>query len=152
MQIKIFSIPIIGGEKLNDEMNAFLRSKKILDVESQLVTLQQSAFWTFNVKYLDEAAGFTSGEKDKEKVDYKEVLDAESYQRFSKMRDVRKALAQAENVPAYSILTNEQMAGLAKIEDLTLAKMKTVKGIGEKTIEKYSKQLLNSLKNDAPSE
>ena len=37
----IFSIPIIGGEKLNDEINTFLRSKKILDVEGQLVTLQQ---------------------------------------------------------------------------------------------------------------
>jgi len=28
MQIKIFTIPIIGGEKMNEEMNVFLRSKK----------------------------------------------------------------------------------------------------------------------------
>lgn len=150
MQIKIFSIPIIGGEKLNDDLNVFLRSKKILDIESHLVTLQQNAFWTFKVKYIDEAVGSTSNEK--VKIDYKEVLDEESFKRFAKMREVRKALSQAENIPAYAILTDEQMAGLSKIEDLTMGKMKTVKGIGEKTIEKYGKQILNSFKSDEQSE
>lgn len=150
MQIKIFSIPIIGGEKLNDDMNVFLRSKKILDIESNLVTLQQNAFWTFKVKYIDEAVGSMSNEK--VKIDYKEVLDEESFKRFAKMREARKALSQAENIPAYAILTDEQMAGLAKLEDLTMGKMKTVKGIGEKTIEKYGKQIVNSLKSDEQSE
>ena len=150
MQIKIFSIPIIGGEKLNDDMNVFLRSKKILDIESQLVTLQENAFWTFKVKYIDEAVGSTSNEK--VKIDYKEVLDEESFKRFAKMREARKVLSQAENIPAYAILTDEQMAGLAKLEDLTMGKMKTVKGIGEKTIEKYGKQIVNSLKSDEQSE
>ena len=150
MQIKIFSIPIIGGEKLNDDMNVFLRSKKILDIESNLVTLQQNAFWTFKVKYIDEAVGSMSNEK--VKIDYKEVLDEESFKRFAKMREARKVLSQAENIPAYAILTDEQMSGLAKIEDLTMGKMKTVKGIGEKTIEKYGKQIVNSLKSDEQSE
>ena len=150
MQIKIFSIPIMGGEKLNEEMNLFLRSKKIVDIQSQLITLQQNAFWSFNIKYLDDVVGFSSGEKGK--VDYREVLDEASFKRFAKMRLERKAIAVAENVPAFTILTDEQMAGIAKIEDLTISKMKTVKGIGEKTIEKYGKQLLNSIKNDAPSE
>ena len=150
MQIKIFSIPIMGGEKLNEEMNLFLRSKKIVDIQSQLITLQQNAFWGFNIKYLDDVVGFSSGEKGK--VDYREVLDEASFKRFAKMRLERKAIAVAENVPAFTILTDEQMAGIAKIEDLTISKMKTVKGIGEKTIEKYGKQLFNSIKNDAPSE
>lgn len=150
MQIKIFSIPIIGGEKQNDEMNVFLRSKKILDIESQLVTLQENAFWTFKVKYIDDTSNSTPGEK--VKIDYKEVLDEESFKRFAKMREARKALSQAENIPAYAILTDEQMAGLAKLEDLTMGKMKTVKGIGEKTIEKYGKQIVNSLKSDEQSE
>ena len=27
MQIKIFTIPVVGGEQLNEEMNVFLRSE-----------------------------------------------------------------------------------------------------------------------------
>lgn len=150
MQIKIFTIPIVGGEQLNDEMNVFLRSKKIVQVESQLVTLQQSAFWSFSIKYVEEIAGNSPNERGK--VDYKEVLDEPSFKRFTKMRELRKALAQAENIPAYAILTDEQMAGLSKIEELTLAKMKTVRGVGEKTIEKYGKQILEILKTDETSQ
>ena len=37
MQIKIFTIPIMGGGKLLEEMNVFLRSKKVLQVEQHLV-------------------------------------------------------------------------------------------------------------------
>ncbi len=150
MQIKIFTIPIVGGEQLNDEMNVFLRSKKIVQVESQLVTLQQSAFWSFSIKYVEEIAGNSPNERGK--VDYKEILDEPSFKRFTKMRELRKALAQAENIPAYAILTDEQMAGLSKIEELTLAKMKTVRGVGEKTIEKYGKQILETLKIDETSQ
>ena len=150
MQIKIFTIPIVGGEQLNDEMNVFLRSKKIVQVESQLVTLQQSAFWSFSIKYVEEIAGNSPNERGK--VDYKEILDEPSFKRFTKMRELRKALAQAENIPAYAILTDEQMAGLSKIEELTLAKMKTVRGVGEKTIEKYGKQILEILKIDETSQ
>jgi hypothetical protein len=32
MQIKLFTIPILGGEKLNEELNLFLRSKKVSSV------------------------------------------------------------------------------------------------------------------------
>jgi len=53
MQIKIFSIPIPGGEALNEEMNLFLRSKKVLHVDSRLVNHAQGAFWCFCIKYLD---------------------------------------------------------------------------------------------------
>ena len=38
MQLQIFSIPTIGGEKTNEEMNKFLRSCKLIDIDKQLVT------------------------------------------------------------------------------------------------------------------
>ena len=37
MQIKIFTIPIMGGELLVEEMNVFLRSKKVLQLKEHLV-------------------------------------------------------------------------------------------------------------------
>lgn len=53
MQIKIFTIPIMGGEKLTEDLNAFLRSRKILQTESQLVQDGQGAFWCFCIKYIE---------------------------------------------------------------------------------------------------
>ncbi|GJL84108.1 MAG: hypothetical protein DHS20C01_37420 [marine bacterium B5-7] len=133
MQIQIYTIPILGGEELNDELNRFLRSKNVLQVESQLVSCGQNAFWCFCIKYIEEK----SMERGKKRVDYREVLDDDSFRRFSRMREIRKRLAQAEAIPAYAVFTDEELAEMAKLEDLTLAAMKKVKGIGQKKVEKY---------------
>ncbi|MCB9267772.1 MAG: HRDC domain-containing protein [Lewinellaceae bacterium] len=138
MQIKIFNIPILGGEQLNEEMNRFLRSKKILQVQNHVVNSEQGAFWCFCIKYLDE---YSAGEK-KEKVDYRELLDEPSFSRFSEMRKIRKQVAEEEAIPAYAVFTNEELAELAKIEGLTEARMKSVKGIGQKKVEKYGHHFL----------
>ena len=37
-------------------------------------------------------------------------------------------------------------------QKLTIAKLKTVKGVGEKTVEKFGKQLINSIQADEKSE
>jgi hypothetical protein len=39
MQIKIYTIPLIGGESINEEMNLLLHSKKILHVEKQFLAM-----------------------------------------------------------------------------------------------------------------
>ena len=134
MQIKIFSIPTYGGEGLNEEMNRFLRSKKVLSVDSVLVATGGSSYWSFCVRYI-EGAKATSFPK--ARIDYKDVLDAESYQRYKAFREIRKSVAKEEGVPAYLVLTNEEMAELAKIKGLTLKKMEHIKGIGQKKVEKY---------------
>ena len=51
MQIKIFTIPIMGGEKLLEEMNVFLRSKKVLQVEQHLVQEVGGLFATSSCWY-----------------------------------------------------------------------------------------------------
>jgi superfamily II DNA helicase RecQ len=38
----------------------------------------------------------------------------------------------------------EELAGMAKIETLTLVTMKTVKNIGEKKVEKYGRRFLTT--------
>ena len=139
MQIKIFTIPIHGGELLTDDLNVFLRSKKILQVEQQLLPQEGSACWCFSIKYLDD---LTMTERERAKVDYKQMLDEASFQRFSKMREIRREIAQEEAIPAYAVFSDGELAGMAKIEDLTTASMKSVKGIGEKKVEKYGHRFL----------
>ena len=134
MQIKIFTIPILGGEALTDEMNVFLRGKKILQTEGHIVPNDHSSFWSFCIKYIEDAS---ITERDRVKVDYRQTLDEATFQRFSRMRELRKTLAQEEGVPAYAIFTDEELSGIAKLEVVNLATMKKVKGIGDKKVEKY---------------
>jgi superfamily II DNA helicase RecQ len=133
MQIKFFTVPIIGGESQTADLNLFLRSKKVLQTEHHLVTLPTGAYWCFCVKYLDEQLEGHAAKK----IDYREVLDEATFQKFSKLREIRKQLAVNEAIPAYAIFTDEELAELARQEVITAATMKGVKGIGEKKVEKY---------------
>ena len=132
MQIKIFTIPVLGGERINEEMNAFLRSRRILHVDQQLVHDSTGAFWSFSVRYLGQEP-----KSQKKKVDYREVLDTASFQRFSEMRKIRKELAQKEGIPAFAIFTDEELSNLAQMTSLTYQGMLQIKGIGSKKVEKF---------------
>lgn len=49
-----------------------------------------------------------------------------------------------EAIPAFAIFTDEELAGLAKLNELTVSKMLTVKGIGEKKTERYGQKFIGS--------
>lgn len=145
MQIRIISVPVQGGEAVNEELNTVLRSKKVLQVEQRFVdNPQQGAMWSFCIKYVEDYSPF--GKKDK--VDYRQVLDEESFKRFSAMREIRRRLSKEEDIPAFSIFTDEELAELAKMEELTIPAMKKVKGVGEKKAEKYGPHFITSKKEE----
>lgn len=146
MQIKILSIPIIGGESANEELNIFLRSKKILQVENQLISNQSGIFWSFCIKYLDTAP--TPLAPERVKIDYKQVLEEAIFKRFSRLREIRKQIAQDEAIPAFAVFTDEELAELAKLPEFTLSKMKTIKGIGDKKVEKYGEKFTKAIEAD----
>jgi superfamily II DNA helicase RecQ len=134
VQFKIFTIGIPGGEPENEEMNRFLRSKKVLQIESQCVTLNHHAFWSFSVKYLE----YVDVEKERQRIDYRQLLDENTFIRFSKLRQIRKEIAQNDGIPAYAVFTDEELAGIAKLEVLSAQSLKSIKGIGDKKVEKYA--------------
>lgn len=146
MQIKIFNIPVLGGETLADEMNIFLRSKKILQIREHLVNNEkEGVFWCFCIRYAaDEAAA----ERERIKMDYRKVLDEEAFKRFSALRQIRKQVAEEDAVPAYAVLTDYELAELAKLETITPEALKGVKGIGEKKLEKYGNRFLTDLPDE----
>lgn len=140
MQIKIFTVPLQGGEVASEELNRFLRGHKILQVEQQLVSEASGSSWTFCVRYINGSSVEPRGSR--EKKDYKTELSAEAFVRFTDLRKVRKKMAEEDGVPAFAIFTDAQMSALAQLEELTVTSMQTVSGIGEKKAEKYSERML----------
>jgi len=146
MQIKIFTIPIMGGELLTDEMNVFLRAKKVLRVKEHLVNHDsEGVYWCYSVRYVDDV---TAAERDKVKVDFREVLDETTFKRFSALRVIRKRVAQEDAVPPFAVFTDLELAELAKVEILTPEVIKGIKGIGEKKVEKYAHHFLTQASNE----
>lgn len=134
MQIKVFTIPVIGGEKAEEEMNRFLRSCRLLKMDSELICEHDRNYWCFCVHYL---VGQTLRETKKEKIDYRQVLDENTFNRFAMLRKIRKQIAHEQAVPAYAIFTDKELAEVAKLEELTLKSLQTVTGIGQKKVERY---------------
>ena len=136
IQIKLFTIPISDTGESVDEMNRFLRGNRILEVENQFITSENGACWCFCVRYLEKMNHFRSVAK--RKVDYKHVLDEATFNKFSKLREIRKKVAAEEGFPAFAIFTDEELAGLAKLESITPKTMLSIKGIGDKKVERFA--------------
>ena len=148
MQIKIFNIPIGAEDGQMDEMNHFLRANKIIDIKKELAMIDGNSCWTFCITYMlaskptELANGKTSGSSTK--VDYKEVLSPEEFEKFSNLRKLRKQIADSEAIPAYAVFTDAELAEMAKLPELTLVAMQNIPGIGKKKVEKYGNAFILS--------
>ena len=141
MQIKIFTIPVSDAGNLEEELNRFLRAHKILEVENQLVSNENGALWCFCVKYIGTPVD--SLKRKSVKIDYKNELDEKAFKVFSKLREIRKQLASEDAVPAYAICTDHELAEMARLHEITDKELLTVKGFGEKKLEKYGKRIID---------
>lgn len=149
MQVKFFTIPVNDPADGEKEINAFLRGNRVLDVTHEFVADGSNSRWCLLVKYLDGPGKHRGGDHSRERIDYKDVLDETAFARFCALRKARKAVADAEGVPAFALFTDKQMAELAGFESLSLADMSKVKGIGPAKVEKYGPAVLRLLKADA---
>jgi superfamily II DNA helicase RecQ len=62
---------------------------------------------------------------------------------FSDLRELRKQIAANDAVPAYAVFTDEELAGIARLPELEAGKLISIKGIGDKKVQKYGKQLID---------
>lgn len=146
MQIKIFDLPSRGGEQAVEDLNKFLRGHKILDVDRQFyVSSDNVGHWSIVVTFLSSDISNSHQEK-KEKIDYREILDPVAFDRFVKLRAIRKKLATDDAVPAYAVFTDAELAQIAQLADLDATNVARISGIGEKRIEKYGKVLCEMYK------
>ena len=138
MQIKIYNIPIGADDCIVEEINRFLRANKVIDIKKELAMLDGNSCWAFCITYMQDSKLTDSNKSnDNGKIDYKEVLDAETFERFSNLRKLRKQIAENEAIPAYAVFTDAELAEMAKLSPLTLVGMHKIPGIGKKKLEKY---------------
>jgi superfamily II DNA helicase RecQ len=145
MQIRIFTVPSTDSGALQSEMNAFLSAHRVLEIEQKFFQNDNGGYWSFCVRYIDgggSGAPYQGGYSGK-KVDYREVLNERDFSVFSKLRAIRKELAAADGSPAYVVFTDEELAAIARMPEITEKAVLEVLGIGEKKLARYGKALID---------
>ncbi len=143
MRFKTFAV---GCYSECSELNTFISTHRVLRVERQFT----EECWCFLVEY-DEHSDASLGRNVRgPKVDYREVLSAEDFAIFAKLRDVRKRLAENEGVALFAVATNEQLAQFVQTKAHDAAGLKAVAGFGSARVEKYGEAFLEVLLNEAP--
>ncbi|GHV24808.1 hypothetical protein FACS1894176_01910 [Bacteroidia bacterium] len=143
MQLQIFTIPVSDTGIFQTELNHFLSGHKVLEIEQHFYQNEKGGYWSFCVRYIADAAAYNTGTA-KSKVDYRTVLPEKEFAVFSQLREIRKALAMDDGVPAYAVFTDEELSGIARLPELTIKSLETVPGIGEKKVARYGKLMLEA--------
>jgi superfamily II DNA helicase RecQ len=145
MAFKFFTVPIQQPDSAAEDLNAFVKSHRVLAVDRRWVDQGAASVWSFCIDYLDRAAGADArgpvGEKHP-KVDYKEVLAPEEFSVFAKLRELRREIPQSEAVPVYTIFTNDQLARMVQARVATKPDLEKVAGVGNARVEKYGDRVL----------
>jgi HRDC domain-containing protein len=136
MAYRVFTLPVHDPGATETELNGFLASHRVLSVDRRFVEEGERSFWTFCVDFVDARRGSSSssaagGTWKRDRTDYREVLNAEDFAVFAKLREIRKAIAQVEGVPVYTIFTNEQLAQLVQARATTKSALEQVVGVGD---------------------
>jgi superfamily II DNA helicase RecQ len=149
MPFEFIQVPATGQGNAKDELNRLLRGGRIASVRKEFVAHGEDSFWAFCIEYLDGPAGGGRGASGGPKVDYKEVLNEADFAVFSRLRDLRKVIAEKEAVPAYAVFNNEQLAAMVTGKVDSLAAMGKVEGVGAARVEKYGAAFLQVLAGGA---
>ncbi len=82
------------------------------------------------------------GRPGKKQKDYKEILSPEDFALFCSLREWRKGQAEKDQVPVYTIFTNEQLAKMSTNRPDTLPRLQEIEGIGQARVQKYGEAVL----------
>lgn len=146
MNYKIFNIPVPESQNEITQLNQFLNGVKVVSCSKELVTVDKAVFWSFVVEYYLEPKNLTLNQSGKkEGIDYRDVLSEEDFAIFSKLRDIRKTLAESHGVPVYAIFSNEQLAQMVTTKCTSKNQFSTISGIGEKKLEQYAPPIIDFL-------
>ena len=164
MSLHCFDIRALDPGADQDVFNAFCTAHRVLNIERQLVHDGAQSYWAVCVEVADgpgplppalkrggRGAIDRAGQAESatpanappaDRPDYRQLLSPTDFVVFAALRQWRKGQAQADGVPLFAVLTNEQMAEVARQRCATLAALGAVDGIGPARLDRYGAAIL----------
>ena len=141
MRMKFFTLSVFDSGTTEQELNRFLAAHRILGIDRQFVQDGADSHWCLCVSYQETASSVAPG-KARGKIDYKELLSETDFVLYSRLRELRKHLAEKEGVPVYALFSNEQLATMVQQQVSSRAQLQAIEGVGAGRIEKYGQHFL----------
>ncbi len=129
-----------------EQLNRFLRSHAPVTVDRQLVHDGADSFWSLCVGVAEPVQRESTTTR-RAPVDYRELLSPEEFAVYARLRERRNAIAKNDEVPPYSIFTNQQLADMVRLPLKDKAGMSGIDGIGQKRIERFADEFLALMAN-----
>ena len=154
VQYKFFWVSSTNSSNVENEMNKFLRSVRVVNVRKEFVNNGNDSQFCIIVEYMNFNNNDNNADSSdtktfkKGKVDYREVLSPEDFSLYDKIRTWRKETAKKEAVQLYTILTNEQMAQIAQKKITTKKGLNEIDGFGEGRMKKYGEEIIEIVTNN----
>lgn len=153
MQLKSFIIPVLSPERNEGDVTFFLRSHRVLRIERHLVNDDTGAYWAVLVEYAEDGhaeSARPSHRRDNNKEDFN--LSSEEQERYEHYRKVRNEVSMKKGVPPYVIFTNQELAILARLPDLTVVHEKKIDGIAPSRLSTNISFFLESVSDEESKE
>ena len=149
MKLKFFSVNALDPEADQEFLDDFCTRHRLVSVDKRFVENGEFCFWSVCVVYLEVSSSPskpTAALNKRAQVDYRETLNEQDFAAYSKLRELRKALADSDGVPIYAVFTNAQLADMVTNGATSLTALGEINGIGSAKLDKYGKHFVSVLK------
>lgn len=145
-QFASFFVSPFGEVSVCDELNLFIRSHRIINLEKRLIDGERGTGWLFLVEYGAEVK-VQQAANSQSRIDYREVLNEQEYALYDQLREVRKGISDKNGVPVYAVFTNEQLAAMVKKPPMSLRDILALPGVGDARVKQYGEFFLKVFSN-----
>jgi superfamily II DNA helicase RecQ len=141
-QYASFFISPFSEKSVTEELNVFLRSHRIVNVEKKLIDGERGTGWAFLIEYGGNESSKNTQNTSSQRIDYREVLNTTEYALYDKLRDLRKQIADKSGIPVYAVFTNDQLAGMVKKPPKVPKDLLSISGVGEARVKQYGESFI----------
>ena len=143
-QFMTFFISPFSEPSSSAELNNFLKSHRIINVEKRLIDGERGTGWVFLVEYTENEGG-KSAYTMSSKVDWRDVLNPSQFAVYDFLRKTRKEIGDKTKIPLYGILSNEQLALMAQNPPKTKEDFLKIKGVNEQKCRQFGEIFLSAI-------
>lgn len=145
-QFMTFFVSPFSEPSSHAELNNFLKSRRIINVEKRLIDGERGTGWIFLVEYSDND-GSKQSYTMSSKIDWRDVLNPSQFAVYDLLRKKRKEIGEKTKIPLYGILSNEQLALMAQNPPKTKEEFIKIKGVGEQKYKQFGEEFLETIKS-----
>lgn len=145
-QFMTFFVSPFSEPSSHAELNNFLKSHRIINVEKRLIDGERGTGWVFLVEYSDNEGSKTNYTMSA-KIDWRDVLNPTQFAVYDLLRKKRKEIGDKTKIPLYGIFSNEQLALMAQTLPKTKDEFIKIKGVSEQKFKQFGEQFIKVIES-----